>query len=29
MPVISARAKLLPIKALAAKFNKYTVPISN
>ena len=29
MPVISARARPSPIEALAAKFNKHAVPISN
>jgi hypothetical protein len=29
MPVASIKAKLLFIKALAVKFNKYIVPISN
>jgi len=29
MPVASARAGPLPIKALAAKFNKYIAPTSN
>ena len=29
MPMASTRAKPLPIKALAAKFNKYIVPTSN
>ena len=29
MPMASAKAKLSSIKTLAAKFNKYIVPISN